>query len=518
MTVQLSTADIIVFVAYIVVLLGIGIWASSGKKSNLFLANKSLGWFAIGLTMWGTNVGPSMLVANASSGFEGGIAAGNFSWYAFPFIILLAFVFAPRYLGANVSTLPEYMGKRFGQKTRNYIAWYTIATVLISWLALTLFCGGVFMEQILNIPLWACITILVAVSAAFAIAGGLKAIAYTNVFQMLLLIGVSILLVVMGINKVGGLGAVIEKTPADYWHLFRPLADKDFPWLAIIIGYPIMGVWFWCTDQSMVQSVLGAKDLKEGQKGANFCAWLKLLDIPLFIFPGILCFVLLPDLQNSTDSYMQLVSHVFPSGLMGLVIVVMVAALISTIGSALNSLSTVFTMDIYLKKFRPNATDKEILSIGRWVILAGAVLAIFLAIAITFIQGLSFFNIFQSVLSFIAPPMSAAFLFAALWKKTSAKAVNIVLTAGTVFSLGLGILYYCGLIFQNMHYLYLSAIIFAMLGLFIWIYSLACQSCAVKSAQEGEVLVHAPIKVTSGLKVAWILLVVVMVGIYIFFN
>ncbi|MBO7231592.1 MAG: Na+/glucose cotransporter, partial [Bacteroidales bacterium] len=182
MTVQLSTADIIVFIAYIVVLLGIGIWASSGKKSNLFLANKSLGWFAIGLTMWGTNVGPSMLVANASSGFEGGIAAGNFSWYAFPFIILLAFVFAPRYLGANVSTLPEYMGKRFGQRTRNYIAWYTIATVLISWLALTLFCGGVFMEQILNIPLWACITILVIVSAAFAIAGGLKAIAYTNVF------------------------------------------------------------------------------------------------------------------------------------------------------------------------------------------------------------------------------------------------------------------------------------------------------------------------------------------------
>lgn len=518
MTVQLSTADIIVFIAYIVVLLGIGIWASSGKKSNLFLANKSLGWFAIGLTMWGTNVGPSMLVANASSGFEGGIAAGNFSWYAFPFIILLAFVFAPRYLGANVSTLPEYMGKRFGQKTRNYIAWYTIATVLISWLALTLFCGGVFMEQILNIPLWACITILVVVSAAFAIAGGLKAIAYTNVFQMLLLIGVSILLVIMGIDKAGGLATVIEKTPADYWHLFRPLSDKDFPWLAIIIGYPIMGVWFWCTDQSMVQSVLGAKDLKEGQKGANFCAWLKLLDIPLFIFPGILCFVLLPNIQNSTDSYMQLVSHVFPSGLMGLVIVVMVAALISTIGSALNSLSTVFTMDIYLKKFRPQASDKEVLSIGRWVIVGGAVISIFLAIAITFIQGLSFFNIFQSVLSFIAPPMSAAFLFAALWKKTSAKAVNLVLTAGTIFSIGLGILYYCGLIFQNMHYLYLSAIIFAVLCLFIWIYSLAIQNCAKKAVAQENVLVHQPIKVTNGLKVAWILLVLVMVGIYVFFN
>ncbi len=521
MTIQLSTADIIVFVVYIVALIAIGVWASSGKKSNLFLANKSLGWFAIGLTMWGTNVGPSMLVANASSGFEGGIAAGNFSWYAFPFILLLAFVFAPRYLGANVSTLPEYMGKRFGQTTRNYIAWYTIATVLISWLALTLFCGGVFMAQILDMSLWACITILVVVSAAFAIAGGLKAIAYTNVFQMLLLIGVSVLLVVLGIDKAGGLQTVIEKTPADYWNLFRPLSDKDFPWLAIILGYPIMGVWFWCTDQSMVQSVLGAKDLKEGQKGANFCAWLKLLDVPLFIFPGILCFVILPDLQNSTDSYLQLASHVLPSGLMGLVIVVMVAALVSTIGSALNSLSTVFTMDIYLKKFRPNASEKEILSIGRWVVAVGAVVSIFLAIAITFIQGLSFFNIFQSVLGFIAPPMSAAFLFAALWKKTSAKAVNIVLTAGTVLSIGLGILYYCGLLFPQMHYLYLSAIIFVLLCLFIWIYSSCCQTAGEKvdaSVVPAEDLQPKAIKVTPGLKIAWALLVVVMVAVYVFFN
>jgi len=515
-TITLSTADIIVFVAYIVILVGIAVWASLGTKKggNLFLAQKSLGWFAIGLTMWGTNVGPSMLVANASSGFEGGIAAGNFSWYAFPFIFLLAFVFAPRYLGANVSTLPEYMGQRFGQKTRNYIAWYTIATILISWLGLTLFCGGVFMEQILNLPLWLCIVILVLVSAAFTMAGGLKAIAWTNVFQMLLLIGVSILLVIMGLHKVGGIGTVIDKTPSEYWNLFKPLSDKDFPWLAIILGYPIMGVWFWCTDQSMVQSVLGAKSLQEGQKGANFCAWLKLLDIPLFIIPGILCFVLLPGLEKSTDSYLQLVSHVFPSGLMGLVIVVMVAALISTIGSALNSLSTVFTMDIYLKKYRPNATDKDIRSIGRRVVLIGAVLSVLLAIAITFIQGLSFFNIFQSVLGFIAPPMSAAFLFAALWKKTSAKAVNIVLTAGTVFSIGLGILYYCGLIFTEMHYLYLSACIFVMLCLFIWCWSLKESS----DKEIADTLVKPAFQVTGGLKIAWSLLIVCMITLYIVFN
>jgi SSS family solute:Na+ symporter len=150
------------------------------------------------------------------------------------------------------------------------------------------------------------------ISAAFVIAGGLKAIAYTNVFQMLLLIGVSILLVVMAVIKVGGISEIISATPVRYWKMFQPLDDPNFPWLAIVIGYPIMGVWFWCTDQSMVQSVLGAKDLKNGQMGANFVAWLKLIDIPLFMIPGALAFILLPKLGNSTDAYLKRVETGFP--------------------------------------------------------------------------------------------------------------------------------------------------------------------------------------------------------------
>lgn len=513
--IELTNLDLIVIILYVVVLLGVAYWASFGnkkKEGNLFLANKSLGWFAIGLTMWGTNVGPSMLIANASSGFESGIVAGNFSWYAFPFICLLAFVFAPRYLGAKVMTLPEYMGKRFGDNTRKYIAWYTIITILISWLGLTLFSGGVFMAQILDLPLWACIVILVLVAAAFTMAGGLKAIAYTNVFQMLLLIGVSILLTVMAIDKVGGVSTIVNNTPSNYWNLFQPLSDPNFPWLAIVLGYPIMGVWFWCTDQSMVQSVLGAKSLKQGQLGANFCAWLKLIDIPLFILPGVLCFLLIPELTKSTDAYLQLVERVFPPGLIGLVIVVMMAALISTVGSALNSLSTVFTMDIYVKRYKPEANDKEITFIGRIVVLIGALLSIFLAIGITFIQGLSFFNIFQSVLSFIAPPMAAAFLFAVFWKKTSSKAINLVLTAGIIFSLGIGILYYCKLLLADMHFLYLSFFIFVILACFIFIYSL------LDKTESSSTLEYKPIKINKSVKTAWVLLIVVMIGLYIFFN
>ncbi len=514
--IDLSQLDIAVIVAYFVILGMIAWWSSFGKKNkseNLFLANKSLGWFAIGLTMWGTNVGPSMLIANASSGFESGIVAGNFSWYAFPFIMMLAFVFAPRYLGAGVTTLPEYMGKRFGTTVQAYIAWYTILTTLISWLGLTLFSGGIFMSQILDFPLWACIVILVAISALFVISGGLKTIAYTNVFQMLLFIGVSLLLVILATNRAGGIGTVLESTPSSYWKLFQPLDDKDFPWLAILLGYPIMGIWFWCTDQSMVQSVLGAKSLKQGQMGANFVAWLKLIDIPLFILPGILAFILIPNLGNSTDAYLSLVKTVFPSGMIGLVVVVMIAALISTIGSALNSLSTVFTMDI-IKRNRPEITQPEIKKYGRLVVLAGAFLSIFLALGISRIQGLSFFNIFQSVLGFLAPPMSVAFLFAVLWRRTSGRGIKIILSVGTAFSLGIGILYYTNIIFNGVHYLYVSVLIFIVLALFLFLYSLLDK----KEDPAVKVLNYKPVKVNRSVKLAWLLLIIVMISVYIVFN
>ena len=189
----LEPLDWVILAAYFVILMAIGIWASMKRKkdSSLFMADHSLSWHHIGFSMWGTNVGPSMLIASASAGCTTGGVSGNYAWYAFVFICLLAFVFAPRYLGAKVTTLPEFMGRRFGQSTRNILAWYTIVTILISWLALTLFAGGILIRQIFEIPMWQSALILLLISAFFTIAGGLKAVAYTNVFQMVLLIVVS---------------------------------------------------------------------------------------------------------------------------------------------------------------------------------------------------------------------------------------------------------------------------------------------------------------------------------------
>ena len=299
---SLETLDWTILIGYFVVLLIIGVWASAKSKggSGKFLAERSLRWYHIGFSMWGTNVGPSMLIASASAGFTTGIVSGNYAWYAFVFIALLAFVFAPRYLGSKVHTLPEFMGLRFGPSTRNMLAWYTIVTVLISWLALTLFAGGIIIRQVFGVPMWISAFLLLAISAFFTMLGGLKAVAYTNVYQMVLLIFVSATLTIVGIYRLGGdsfWGGIStlanpDIVPSGYWNLFQPNSDKDFPWLPILLGYPISGLWFWCTDQSMVQPVLAAKNLSEGQRGANFTGWLKILDVAIYIMPGIICFAL----------------------------------------------------------------------------------------------------------------------------------------------------------------------------------------------------------------------------------
>jgi len=521
---RLTILDYVIVVAYLVILMIIGYRASFSKKKgtdeSLFLANKSLGWPSIGFNMWGTNVGPSMLLAFASIGYSTGIVAVNFDWYAFVFLFLLAIVFAPKYLAAKVSTMPEFMGKRYGDSTQNILAWYALIKILISWLSLGLFAGGFLVRQILGIPMWQSVTVLVAFAGLFTFAGGLKAIARVNIFQMILLIVVSVVLTVLGLQKVGGITALYEQTPRHFWNLIQPASDPQYPWYAILLGYPVAAIAFFCTDQAMVQSVLGAKNLEQGQLGVNFIAWLKILSLPLFILTGILCYVLYPGLNDPNEAYMTMVTNLFPPGMNGLVIVVLIAVLVGTIGSSLNSLSTVFTMDVYVKNINPGATTREIVRMGRISVIAGCVLAVIVVLAIDNIKGLNLFDVFQSVLGFIAPPLSVVFLLTVFWKRTTRTAVNFTLSIGSVLSLGVGIAYLW--IFPSdqyafwPHYLILSFLIFAGLSFIAVVISLFESNPHVyeKDLTSGVKVETPSLKVW----IAWISLAVVMVSLYLFFN
>ncbi len=439
---KLTTLDFAVIAIYLIILLVIGIIVSrkQNKNETLFLAQNSLNWYNIGFNMWGTNVGPSSLLAFASIGYTAGIVGGNFEWYAFVFLLLLAMVFAPRYIASKVSTMPEFMGKRYGKSSQDILAVYALIKILISWLSLGLFSGGILVRQILGIPMWQSTIALVLFSGLFTFMGGLKAIAKVNVFQMILLIIVSLTLSYLGLQQVGGISALVQKTPNHFWNLTLPASDKGYPWHAILLGYPVSAVAFFCTDQSMVQSVLGARNLKQGQLGVNFIGWLKVLALPMFILPGILCYALYPNLGDDKLAYMTMVTNLFPSGMNGLVICVLIAVLVATIGSSLNALSTVFTKDIYVNNINKNATVKDQIFVGRIVVAVGCVLAVLMAIAFDNIQGKTLFDIFQSILGYLAPPLAVTFLLSVFWKHTTKLAVNLTLSVGSFISLFVGML------------------------------------------------------------------------------
>jgi len=514
---KLEAIDFLIIGLYLLMLFVIGYRASIRKQEeNLFLAGNTLNWYNIGFNMWGTNVGPSSLLSFASIGYSTGIVAGNFEWYAFVFLLLLAMVFAPRYIASKVSTMPGFMGRRYGDSTQNILAWYALIKILISWLSLGLFAGGFLIRQILGIPMWESVIVLVTFSGIFTYLGGLKAIARINVFQMILLILVSLTLSYIGLQQVGGISAMYHKVPADYWNLFHRADDPKYPWPALLLGYPVAAVAFFCTDQAMVQAVLGARNLEQGQLGINFIGWLKVLALPLFILPGILCFILFPDLKDPNEAYMTMVTNLFPPGMNGLVIVVLIAVLVGTIGSSLNALSTVFTTDLYLKKINPAASNKQIIKVGRIAVVAGCAFAIVVALAIDNIKGLNLFDIFQSVLGFIAPPLSVVFLLSVFWKRTTRKAVNGILSYGSAASLGTGILYLWILTPDKYHfwphYLLLSFYIFSVLFVAAIIISLT-DKAAVTNIALSEVPSSSKL-----VKILFALLGIAIISLYIIFN
>jgi SSS family solute:Na+ symporter len=521
---KLTTFDFAIVAIYLAILLVIGYIVSfkqNKKGETLFLAQNSLNWYNIGFNMWGTNVGPSSLLAFASIGYTAGIVGGNFEWYAFVFLLLLAMVFAPKYIASKVSTMPEYMGKRYGKSTQDILAGYALIKILISWLSLGLFSGGILVRQILGIPMWQSTIALVAFSGLFTYMGGLKAIAKVNVFQMILLIIVSLTLTYLGIEKIGGIHAFIEKTPAHFWNLTLPASDAGYPWHAILLGYPVSAVAFFCTDQSMVQSVLGAKNLKQGQLGINFIGWLKVLALPMFILPGIICYVLYPNIGDDKLAYMTMVTNLFPSGMNGLVICVLIAVLVATIGSSLNALSTVFTRDIYVNNINKNATVNQQIKVGRVVVIIGCVLAVLMAIALDNVKGKTLFDIFQSILGYLAPSLAVSFLLSVFWKGTTKLAVNIILSFGSAISLFVGALNLWILppnttTGENTwwpHYFLISFYLFAFLFVAAIIISLLDKNKVKASIEENEIP-----KTSKQVKILFALLGLVIVSLYIIFN
>lgn len=429
---MISFIDICIIVAYFLILIVIGY-----RHRQEGIKRPNLKWWAIGSNMWATNIVPSMMIASAGIAYSTGIVTANFSLLSVVFIFVLVFVFASKYLKSESQTLPQYLGMRYGERIRKLYAFYSLLITLVSWLSLQLFAGGLFFKQMFGIPILTSAAILLLFSMVFSVLGGLRGIAYTSVFQNILLIFGPVCMLFYGIKAVGGLNELVEHTPDHYWQLCQ--TTGGYPWYAFLLGYPVLGIWFWCADQTMVQSIFGAKDLKSAQLGGNLIGWLKMLDLPLFILPGIICFVLFPNLANSDEAFYVMLTNLIPNGMSGIITAALLAALISTIEPALNSFSSVFVLDVWGLNY---TAPQQKIKIGKILSnIIAAVLSLCMVFLITHIKGLNLFDVFQSILSFLAPPICALFLLTFLWRGTSRVAVIFSLTGGIALSLLTGTLY-----------------------------------------------------------------------------
>jgi len=519
--VSLALSDYIVLIIYVLALLLVGFFLNRrDRKGNadIFLGGRTLRWWQIGFSLFSANAGPMMVVGFAGIGFSQGVVGSNFEWLAWIFILILAMFFLPHYLAAKISTIPQFLKLRFGVRAYNFLVIYSLISILLVWLGSALYAGGLVISEAFNWPLMRSVTIVVIIAASFTAFGGLKAVVSTGIFQSLIIIVSSIVLTFLALKEVGGVGRLIHAAPARYWKLFRPASDPEYSWIAIIAGYPVVAIYYWCADQTIVQKMFAAKDLRNGQYGALFLAMLKVFMPFIFIFPGIMCFILYRDVAQPDNAYITLVKRLIPHGLLGLCLAALIAALIDTVSSALNSFSTIFTLDVAGRWMDLNDTAKR--RMGRWVTLVVAAVSVGIAFLYSR-SGKGFFELSQGLVSILAPPLSVVFLAGIAWKRVNSLGAEVVLYGGGLICLVVGICHVLSFPYAGFwpHFLLLSVYLFLGLAAVIVICTLVSKpSTSVSALPSILETSRASGRHTRRVWLFWAFLAVVMGFIYIVFK
>ena len=442
MNTVLEGLDWVVLGVYFLALIVVAVWVALQKHSNTedyFLAGRNVGWFVIGASIFASNIGSEHVVGLAGTGFESGTPMAHYELHAW-IVLLLGWLFLPFYIRSGAFTMPEFLEKRFDSRSRWFLSLFSLIAYVLTKVSVTIYAGGIVVSELLGIPSWYGAIGVVLFTGIYTVIGGMKAVIYTETLQAVILILGSIIITYLGLQEVGGwneLRSIVIAESPEHFNMWRPMNDPDFPWTGLLFGGTIVGVWYWCTDQYIVQRTLAANNIKIGRRGAIFGAYLKLLPIFIFLIPGIIAFAL--SVQNpevfsiakADRAFPMLVKTLLPVGLKGLVAGGLMAALMSSLASVFNSCSTIFTIDIY-KKLRPNESENKLLNIGK---LATAVIVILGIIWIPIMEKIGggvMYQYLQNVQSYIAPPVAAVFLLGILWKRVNSKAAITTLMAGLI--------------------------------------------------------------------------------------
>jgi SSS family solute:Na+ symporter len=521
MQIALNTFDLIVIGFYLVALLYIG-FRSGKKKTNtddLFLGGRNLTWPKIGFSLFSTNVSPMMLIGFAGLAYSQGMVGANFEWLAWIYMMVLAMVFIPHYQKNKISTMPGFLDLRFGKQSHRFLSYYSLVSIAFIWLGCTLYAGGLIIAQAIGIPLYISVIGIAVVAVSYTAIGGLAAVVRTDVFQSLLILFGSAVLTILAFLKIGSVDDLYHGVPEHFWSLFKSSDDPDYPWQAVIFGYAVVAIFFFCIDQTIVQKVLAAKSKEDGQKGVLFTAFLKILMPVIFILPGIMAVILYPDLKNTDEAYLRIVTGILPVGLIGLMVAVMLAALINTIAAGLNSFSTVFTLDVY-KQMNPEASEHKTKNVGQMVTLLVAVVAICLSILFS-LAGKDLFEISQGLLNFFAPPLSVVFIVGVLWKRATPKAAEVTLWGGGLLSVIVGVAYFSDFPHAGFwpNFLILSFYLFLVLLVLMITVSLLTKPVPEKALPPlGRSLEAKDQQSARTIRMLWLILGLIMIGLYIFFN
>ena len=412
----LSGVDLAIIAVYFLLVFSIGMYFARKERTSTdyFLASRNVGWFAIGASLFVSNISTEHFIGLSGAGASSGLAVGHFEWLACLILLILGWVFVPFYLRSNVFTMPEFLERRFSRACAVYLASISIIAYIFTKISVQLYAASVVLERVVGWPLWKTAIVLVIATGIYTIAGGLAAVIYTDMVQTMILIVGAVLLTLIGMHRVGGLEQLRAAVPAGYFHMIKPASDPAFPWTGIFFGAPILGIWYWCTDQVIVQRVLSARDEGHAKAGTIFAGFLKILPVFMLVLPGIIALALFRDLfrfgpdgqvLNGDIAYPTLIINLLPTGLVGLVLAALLAAVMGAMSSVFNSASTLVTLDFY-KKIRPTANEANLVNFGR---IATGFMVLLGLLWVPFIHLISsqLYIYLQSVQAYISPPIAA---------------------------------------------------------------------------------------------------------------
>lgn len=443
---NIATVDIIIIFLYLVGIVFIGVWAGGGLKKQTsekyFLAGRSLGWGVVGASLFASNISTIHIVGFAESGFTSGLSDGIFEWMAIPCLVFLGIFIAPFYSRKRVATIPEYFENRFDGASRTFMVVFAILTALLIHIGISLYAGATIMKEFFGLDqVWG-VLIISILTAIYTILGGLRAVAVTETIQSVMLLGGCILITLFGLNMLPDMGVVdLETFKASIKQgslsMLRTDAEVEdiggIPWYAVLLGYPVLGTWYWFTDQTIVQRALGSRSEDDARLGPMFTSMLKLAPVFFMLLPGLLGYILFKDqitAAGTGQTYSILVNELLPTGLIGVVIASLLAALMSSVAAALNSSSTLVSIDI-VKRLKPATEDGKLVWIGRVTAFVVMVIAILFSL-VAGAKGGSIITIVNSIGSSIAPSISAVFILGYFWKRGTKEAAKWTFLIGLV--------------------------------------------------------------------------------------